>query len=128
MRQLSRNGFLGLPIAMALVLASGPTFADDLPQSLGPVGPNAPILTTVGGKRVLAFYEAKGGNCGMHVIIGDLADVSGGSAVRVRIALDPRQVVHIDTPEHESLNLQCGQSAGTLAIVDDGKAIASVGQ
>ncbi|MDX1402113.1 MAG: hypothetical protein R3245_09340 [Kiloniellales bacterium] len=126
MYQLSRTGLLGF--AIALMLASGPTYADDLPQYLGPVGPNAPILTTVGGKRVLAFYEAEGGNCGMHIIVGDLADVSGGSAVRVRTALEPRQVVHIDTPENRSLNLQCGQSADTLAVVDDNNAIASVGR
>ncbi len=120
---LSRNWLLGF--AAALVLASSPTYAEDLPQQLEPVGPNDPILTTVGGKRVLAFYEAQGGDCGIHVVIGDLADDSGGSAVRVRIALDPRQVVHLDTPEHETLNLQCGQFADTLAIVDKSDVFAS---
>ena len=123
---LSPNGFLGF--AMALVLASTPTYANDLSQNLGPVGPNEPILTTVGGKRVIAFYEADGGHCGMHIMVWDRADVSGGSAARVRVTLDPRQVVHIGTPENRSLNLQCGQSADTLAIVDESNAIASAAQ
>lgn len=116
MSMLSRNGLFGF--AMALVLASAPAYADDLSQNLGPVEPNEPILTTVGGKRVIAFYEADGGHCGMHITVWDRADVSGGSAARFRLTLDPRQVVHIDTPENKSINLQCGKSAGTLAIVD----------
>jgi len=113
---LSRNWLLGFTTVLAL--ASAPTYADDLSQNLGPVGPNEPILATVGGKRVIAFYEADGGHCGMHIVVWDRADVSGGSAARVRVALDPRQVVHIETPENKSLNLQCGQSANKLAIVD----------
>ena len=123
---LRRNEFLGF--AMALVLASAPTYADDLSQNLGPVGPNEPILTTVGGKRVIAFYEADGGSCGMHVTVWDRADISGGSAARVSVTLDPRQVIHIDTPENKSLNLQCGQYADTLAIVDESNVIASAVQ
>lgn len=123
MSMLFRNGLLGC--AMTLVLASTPTYADELSQNLGPVGPNEPILTAVGGKRVIAFYQADGGHCGMHITVWDRADISGGSAARVRLTLDPRQVVHIDTPENESLNLQCGQSADTLAIVDERHAVAN---
>jgi hypothetical protein len=123
---LSRNGLCGF--AVALALASGPAYAEDLPQNLGPAGPNEPILTTVGGKRVLAFYEARGGQCGMYITVWDRVDVSGNSAKRIRLVLDPRQVVHIDTPENESLNLQCGQSADSLTIVDDARAVASAAQ
>ena len=43
--------------ALALSVASIPARADELAQNLGPVGPNEPILTTVGSKRVIAFYE-----------------------------------------------------------------------
>jgi len=123
---LSRNWLLGFTTVLAL--ASAPTYANDLSQNLGPVGPNEPILTTVGGKRVIAFYEADGGHCGMHIVVWDRADVSGGSAARIRVALDPRQVVHIETPENKSLNLQCGQSADTVAIVDKSNVIASAAQ
>jgi len=118
MYPLTRNWLVGLATAGALALASIPANANELTEHLGPVGPNEPILTTVGSKRVIAFYEADDGHCGVHIVVWDRADVSGGSAARVRVALDPRQVVHIETSENKSLNLQCGQSANKLAIVD----------
>jgi hypothetical protein len=127
MHPLTRNWFLGFAAAgaLALTVASVPAFADELSQNLGPVGPNEPILTTVGSKRVIAFYEADGGHCGMHIVVWDRADVSGASAARVRVTLDPRQMVHIDSAENKSLNLQCGDTADTLAIVDTSKFIAA---
>jgi hypothetical protein len=127
MYPLTRNWFLGFAAAgaLALTVASVPAYADELSQNLGPVGPNEPILTTVGSKRVIAFYEADGSHCGMHIVVWDLADASGGSAARVRVTLDPRQMVHIDSAENKSLNLQCGDTADTLAIVDTSKFIAA---
>jgi hypothetical protein len=53
-----------------------PAHAEELAQNLGPVGPNEPILTTIGSKRVIAFYEADGGHCGMHVVVWDRSDAS----------------------------------------------------
>jgi hypothetical protein len=41
---------------VALTAVSIPARADELAQNLGPVGPREPILTTVGSKRVIAFY------------------------------------------------------------------------
>jgi len=98
-----------------------PAFANDLTEVLGPVGPNDPIITTVGRKGVLAFYEADGSHCGMHVVMWDRDDESGDSAAGFRVTLDPRQVVHIDTAQNRTLGLQCGSAADTLAIVDTGK-------
>jgi hypothetical protein len=100
-----------------------PARADDLAQSLGPVGPHEPILTTVGSKRVIAFYEPGGGNCVLHVVVWNRTDESGGSAARVRVSLNARQMVHIDSPDNESLDLQCGDDAETLKIVDTSKVI-----
>ena len=111
--------------AFALAAACMPTYAEDLPQNLGPVGANEPILTNVGSKRIIAFYENDGDRCGMHIVVWDHADVSGGSAARFRVTLAPREVVHVDSPENESLNLRCGDSARTLAIVDARKYIAA---
>ena len=122
---LTRNCFLRAATgALVLSLASAPSFADELSQNLGPVAPNEPILTTVGNKRVIAFYEPESGNCAMHIVVWDSADTNGGSAARVRVTLDPRQKVQIDSADNESLDLQCGESAGTLAIVDNSKAMA----
>ena len=60
---------------VALTVASIPARADELAQNLGPVGPREPILTWVGSKRVIAFYQPDNGNCAVHVVVWDPADV-----------------------------------------------------
>ena len=125
MQPLSRNlGFAALS-ALALTVTGSPGYADDLAENLGPVGPNEPILTTVGSKRVIAFYEANGSGCGMHIVVWDLNDASGASAARLRVTLDSRQIVHIDSADSKSLDLQCGVNAQSLAIVDSTKVVAA---
>lgn len=104
-----------------LVVLAGfsfPAYADELAQNLGPVGPHEPILTTVGNKRLIAFYEPGSGQCGLNIVVWNQADESADSAARVRVILKPRQMVHVDSPDNKSLNLQCGDSAETLEIVD----------
>jgi hypothetical protein len=127
MKPFTGNRLYGLAAAgaLALTVASASAFADELAQNLGPVGPNEPILTNVGSKRVIAFYEANGGGCGMNIVVWDRSDQSGGSAARVRVMLNPREVVHIDSPDNKSLNLQCGEYAEALTIVDTSKVIAA---
>ena len=127
MYPLTRSRFMGFAAAgaLALSLASLPAHSDELAQNLGPVGPNEPILTTVGSKRVIAFYVPGNGHCGINVVVWDRSDASGDSAARVRVSLSPRQMVHIDSAENKSINLQCGESAETLALVDTGKMIAA---
>ena len=54
-----QNAFSKLAAAgalVALVAVCTPAGAGDQAQNLGPVGANEPILTTVGDKRVIAFY------------------------------------------------------------------------
>jgi hypothetical protein len=110
---------LSLAAAGALVApASIPARADELAQNLGPVGPHQPILTTVGSKRVIAFYVPDSGRCAVHAVVWNTTDVNADSAARIRATLDPRQMVHIDTAENKSLDLQCGDNAESLGIVD----------
>ena len=111
--------------AFALSVASIPAGADELAQNLGPVGPNEPILTTVGSKRVIAFYVPGGSHCSINVVVWDRTDASGDSAARVRVSLNPSQMVHIDSAENKSINLQCGDHADTLALVDTSKFVAA---
>jgi hypothetical protein len=47
------------------------------------------------------------------------------SAVRIRVSLGPSQMVHIDTVEQKSLNLECGDNAEKLAVVDTSAFIAA---
>jgi hypothetical protein len=119
---------LSLAAVGGLVVLGGyglPARAGDMPEVLGPVGPNDPIVTTVGRKGVLAFYEADGSHCGMHVVMWDRDDESGDSAAGFRVTLNPNEVVHIDTAQNKSLGLQCGNAADTLAIVETGRLYAA---
>ena len=47
------------------------------------------------------------------------------TAARVRISLNPRQTMHIDSTQNKSINLQCGESAETLSLVDASKLVAA---
>jgi hypothetical protein len=128
MSMLTRTGLFGLAAAsafVALCAAGLPAYAEDATRNLGPVGPHQPILTTVGSKRIIAFYEPGAGRCTVNVVMWDNADISGDSASRVRIALDPRQMLGIDSVENKSIGLECGDSANTLALVDTSRMIAS---
>jgi hypothetical protein len=123
MYPLTRIQSLSLAAAGALVAltaASTSARADDLPQSLGPVGPNETILTTFGNKRVIAFYEPDNGRCAVNAVVYDKTDADTGrtTAARVRVSLRPREMVHIDSTDNKTLHLQCGDYARTLKIVD----------
>ena len=120
-----RKWCLGSVAALALTATSTPTYAEELAENLGPVGPNEPILTTVGSKRIIAFFETSGDNCGMHIVIWDRADVGAVSAARFRVTLNPRQMVHVDSADKKSLDLQCGEHAANLAIVDTSKFVSA---
>jgi hypothetical protein len=55
-------------------------------------------------------------------VVYDKTDAYTGmtTAARVRVTLNPHEIVHIDSTENESvksLNLQCGDQADSLAIV-----------
>jgi hypothetical protein len=38
--------------------------------------------------------------------------------------MDPGAIVHIDSPENESLNLQCSDDAKKLAVIEDDQRVA----
>src|SRR5262245_903372 len=104
--------------------------ADEMVQNLGPVGPHEAILTEVGSERVIAFYEPDNGRCAVHAVVFDKTDAYTGmtTAARVRVSLNPREIVHIDSTDNESvksLNLQCGDDAESLALVDSNTRYAS---
>jgi hypothetical protein len=116
--------FLKLAVAgaiIALAAASTPTRADEMVQRYGPVGPNDTILATFGNKRVIAFYELDNGRCAVNAVVYEKTDAETGmtAAARVRLSLSPRQMVYIDSSDNQTLNLQCGDYAQTLAVVGD---------
>ena len=107
---------------MALTAASAPTSGEELATNLGPVGPHQPIVASVGGSRVVAFYTQDGGNCAVQAVVW--RDESGDDAARVRVTLRPRQIVHIDSVEQKTLNLQCGERGEQLAVIDNPELVA----
>src|SRR6476646_7599427 len=128
MLSFSHRRFLTFAAAGALVFTavSVPARAEQLLTHSGPVGPHEAILTAVGSMRVIAFYEPNGGHCAVNAVIFDKTDAYTGmtTAVRVRVSLHPREMVHIDSTDNESLNLveslnlKCGDNAASLAVVD----------
>jgi hypothetical protein len=108
-------------VVVALTTASIPARADELAQNLGPVGAREPILTTLGSKRVIAFYEPDSGTCTVNVVVWNPTDVKSESTVSFKATLNARQMAHIGTGESKSLDLQCGDNAESLAIVDTAK-------
>ena len=129
---LSRIQLLKFAAAGSVVacMLGTPAQADELGQNLGPVGPHEPILTEVGSERVIAFYEPDNGRCAVHAVVFDKTDAHTGmtTAARVRVSLNPREIVHIDSADNElvkSLNLQCGKNAEMLMIIDTDSLVAS---
>jgi len=110
--------FAAASALVALTAASAPTRSDERPVGLGPVGAMEPIMTTVGNKNVIAFYRPVSGDCNLYVVLSDRRDVSGDSAAQVRISLSPRQIVHLDSSDNNTLNLKCADNAESLAVVD----------
>ena len=122
--------FAAMGSLVVLCTLGTPARADELAQNLGPVGPYEPILATVGSERVIAFYEPDNGRCAVNAVVYDKTDAYTGrtTAVRVRVSLNPREIVHIDSPDNESfksLSLQCGKNGEKLTIIDTDSAVAS---
>ena len=132
MLSFSHRRFLTFAAAGALVFTavSVPARAEELLTHLGPVGPNEPILTAVGSKRVIAFYEPNSGHCAVNAVVWEKTGADTERPLRVRMHLKPGQMVHIDSTSNESLNLEslnlrCGDNAASLAVVDTSELVAS---
>ena len=87
-------------------------------------------FTEVSSERVIAFYEPDNGRCAVHAVVFDKTDAYTGmtTAARVRVSLNPREIVHIDSADNESvksLSLQCGENAEKLTIIDADSLVAS---
>ena len=105
---------------VALTAAGTPARAGDMVQNLGPVGPNDTILATFGNKRVIAFYQQDTGRCVVNAVVFEKTDADTGmtTAARVRVSLHPHEMVHIDSSDNQTLHLQCGSNAATLAALE----------
>src|SRR5215475_1138822 len=105
--QLLKFAAAGVVVACTLGTAAR---ADEMVQNLGPVGPHEAILTEVGNKRVIAFYEPDNGHCTLNAVVYDKTDADTGmtTAARIRVSLNPSQTASIDSVDNKSLTLKCG--------------------
>ena len=110
---------------LALTAASTPALADNTVQNLGPVGPNQPILATFGNKQLVASFASGGGACAIQTVVWNADDIDAKSASQFRVRLNPGERTEIDGSANETITLQCGDSAQTLAVVGTTAAIAS---
>ncbi|MGH6825440.1 hypothetical protein [Methyloceanibacter sp.] len=129
MTALIHSRFLTLAAAGALVAltANLPAGAEEPLTKMGPVGPNEPILASVGSRRIVAFYVPDNGNCGLQAVVWEASNDPSGeprSAERVQVSLKPQQMIRIDGDKNQSLDLRCGDEASTLAVVDSSKQVA----
>jgi hypothetical protein len=99
--------------------ASAEEGAEEMVQNLGPVGANDTLIAKIGSMRVIAFLEPGGGRCAVNAVVWDSVGAEPGiSTKRVRVRIEPGEVVHIDNAAQEVVHLQCGSNAATLAIID----------
>ena len=114
--------FLASPAALgallALAVAVTPAHAEDPTTNFGPVGPNEPILATMDGQRVVAFFVPERGSCAVNAIIWkDLGADAPYASSRVRTSLRPGEMVGFDHGARGAMNLLCGADAATLTVV-----------
>jgi hypothetical protein len=124
---LSRNVLMfGAAGAFVALSAFTPAGADEMVQNLGPVGPSEAVLAVIGSMRMIAFFEPGNGRCALNAVVWDnLSADAGTSAKRVRVTIEAGQILHIDTANQESLHVQCGSNAATIAVIDPDSLAAS---
>ena len=90
--------------------------------NLGPVGPNEPILATVGQSRLIAYYEPDGGKCAVSAVMFTTSTKGGGAkSTRVRVALHPGQIFRFDGAAGDRAILTCGPDAKALTVLNPGE-------
>jgi hypothetical protein len=104
---------------VTLLAANGPARADELIEYLGPVGPLEPILSAIGSKRVIAFYEPAEGQCAFQAVIWEKDDIDARTASRLRLSLGQGQIAHIDSDWDKSLNIRCEKQALSVVSVTE---------
>lgn len=103
----------------ALASAALPAQAEDATTNLGPVGPREPILVKMGDKRMIAYFEPNGGNCFVSAVVFDnAADGGGYRSTKVRVALHPGELFHLEGVEDRRVVLLCGFKADNLMVLN----------
>jgi hypothetical protein len=104
---------------VALVFGTLPAQAEEATTNLGPVGPHEPILVKMGDKRMIAYFEPNGGNCFVNaVVFDDTPDGGGYDSVKVRVAVHPGELFHLDGVEDRRVVLLCSFNGDKLTVLN----------
>jgi hypothetical protein len=83
------------------------------------------LLTTVGNKRIIAFFVPGNGQCNVQAVFWNADDMEAKSAGGVRVSLNPGQTASIDSSATDTFTLKCGDYAESLAPVDTDPQVAA---
>ncbi len=114
--------FVTVAAFIALTAAYIPAYSEEPSVNRGPVKPYEPILTAVGTKRVIAFFEPNLGRCAVKSVVWDIRDDPAdtvSSAIQLRVSLKPLQIMNVDASGDQTVALRCGYDALTLSVVDE---------
>jgi hypothetical protein len=117
----------GAAALITLVAAAAPASADDA-VNLGPVGPRVPILVKMGNKRMIASYVPNGGNCFVSAVLFDASPSGAGyGTTKIRVALHPGELFHVDGVEDRPVVLLCGFNGDMLTVLNRTEVMAQGG-
>ena len=109
-----------------LAVAGTALAGEPVEANLGPVGPHEPILATVGNSRFVAYYRPDGGKCAVNAVMFTTAANGGGyKSTRVRVALRPGELFHIDGARGGTAVLTCGPDAKALTVLNRGEVLST---
>ncbi|MDJ0512921.1 MAG: hypothetical protein QNJ62_05720 [Methyloceanibacter sp.] len=117
---------LALAAASALSLFVATEIAaagDTRAVNLGPVGPHEPILANVGKSRLLAFYQKDQGKCAVSAVLSTATADGGVDAKRVRVALRPGELFHLDAASRERVVFTCAPDAQAMTVLNKGEVL-----
>ena len=104
-------GWGGAPTAVSAASMTPPGQATYLPMQA--------MTYDLGSKAAIGYFVSEGGACHVVMMIGEKSDAetaSTSSAARLRLALLPGQRAGVDSEEGRSIDLTCGDGAGTLVV------------
>jgi hypothetical protein len=104
-------GWGGVPTPVSAASMTPPGQATYLPMQA--------MTYDLGSKAAIGYFVREGGACHVVMMIGENGSVetaSNLSAARLRLVLLPGQRALVDSEEGRSIDLTCGQEAGTLIV------------
>ena len=113
---------LAAATALTMLAATDMASADQAQVNLGPVGPYEPIVATVGDKRIIAYYAPEGGKCAISAVVFNTSTTDRGQTPsRVRVALRPGELFHLDSVVDQTVVMTCGPHAEMITVLNRGE-------